>query len=138
MNEIERLGMTMHKRAQDVSKANKDAAPELGIINDDWSLSVSSLPNAIPKGEYMLSLHLTSKNTDEPLTKTANDGLHSHGPSGSHSQREGDGTHSHTNEGPHVHVVLVGETIRGIQPGDRVLVIWAGTEPVVVDIVVNS
>lgn len=138
MNEIEKFGKMMHSRAQQVAGAAMGAGPELGIINGDGSLSVSSLSNAIPKGEYMVSLHLQTANTGGQLTTTATDGLHSHGPSGSHSQYQGDGTHSHTNEGSHSHVVLVGGTIRGVQPGDRVLVIWVGTEPVVVDIVVNS
>lgn len=138
MNAIEQFGLNMTAQARRVADAGKDTAPELGIINGDWSLSVASLSNPIPKGEYMVSLHLKTENTGGQLTTTANDGTHSHGPSGGHSQYEGSGVHSHTNEGPHTHVVLVGATIRGVQPGDRVLVIWVGTEPVVVDIVVNS
>ena len=138
MKEIEKFGQMMHNRARQVAGAAKDAPPELGVINGDLSLSVSSLSNSIPKGEYMVSLHLQTANTGGQLTTTASDGLHSHGPSGGHSQYQGDGVHSHTNEGPHTHVVLVSGTIRGVQPGDRVLVIWVGTEPVVVDIVVNS
>ena len=138
MNEIEKFGSLLNNRARQVADANKGTGPELGIINGDGSLSVSSLSNPIPKGEYMVSLHLKTANTGGELTKTATDGTHSHGPSGSHSQYQGDGTHSHTNEGPHSHVVLVSGTIRGVQPGDRVLVLWVGTEPVVVDIVVNS
>ena len=138
MKEIEKFGQMMHNRARQVAGATKDAPPELGLINGDLSLSVSSLSNSIPKGEYMVSLHLQTANTGGQLTTTANDGTHSHGPSGGHSQYQGDGVHSHTNEGPHTHVVLVSGTIRGVQPGDRVLVIWVGTEPVVVDIVVNS
>lgn len=138
MKEIEKFGQMMNNRAREVSDAGKDTAPELGTINGDWSLSVSSLSNPIPKGEYMVTLHLQTANTGGTLTTTATDGTHSHGPSGSHSQYEGSGVHSHTNEGPHSHVVLVGATIRGVQPGDRVLVLWVGTEPVVVDIVVKS
>lgn len=138
MNAIELFGLNMTAQARRVADAGKDTSPELGLINGDWSLTVGSLGNPIPKGEYMVSLHLTTLNTNDPLTVTDIDGIHSHGPSGGHSQREGDGVHSHTNEAPHRHVVLVGSTIRGIQPGDRVLVIWVGTEPVVVDIVVNS
>lgn len=138
MNEIEQFGLNMTAQARRVSDAGKDASPELGTINGDFSLAVGSLGNPIPKGEYMVSLHLHTANTGEQLTTTANDGLHSHGPSGGHSQAQYDGVHSHTNEGPHTHEVLVSDTIRGVQPGDRVLVIWVGTEPVVVDIVVNS
>ena len=126
MNEIEKFGKLMNQRARQVAGAYKDAPPELGVINGDWSLSVSSLSNTIPKGEYMVTLHLKTENTNENLTITATDGAHSHVQSS--SQVEGD----------HSHVVLVGETIRGIQPGDRVLVVWVGTEPIVVDIVVDS
>lgn len=138
MNAIELFGLNMTAQARRVADAGKDASPELGVINGDWSLTVGSLGNPIPKGEYMVSLHLQTLNTGEQLTITATDGLHSHGPSGEHQQSQYNGTHSHTNEGPHSHVVLVGSTIRGVQPGDRVLVIWVGTEPIVVDIVVNS
>lgn len=138
MSEMEKFGKMINDRSRQVAEANKDQAPELGIINKDLSLSVTSLSNPIPKGDYMVSLHLTTKNTGAVLTTTAADGLHSHGPSGSHSQQTGDGTHSHNNEGAHSHAVLVGATIRGIQPGDRVLVLWVGTEAIVVDIVTNS
>ena len=138
MKEIEKLGYMLGEEMRRTAKGQSGVCLELGVINSDLSLSVSSLKNSIPKGDYMITLHLLTKDTNEPLTVTANDGLHSHGPSGSHSQYSGSGEHSHTNEGPHTHVVLVGETIRGLLAGDRVLVAWVGTEPVVVDILISS
>ena len=95
-NSIEDLGKLMNSQMKRISKVNKDIAMEFGTISSNMSLSVSSLGNEIPKGDYMMSLHLQG----------SNDGLP--------------------------------EQLRGLKPGDRVLVAWVGTEPVVVDILVSS
>ena len=88
-NSIEALGKLMNSQMKRILKGNKDIALELGSIGPYMALNVSSLGNAIPKGDYMMSLHLK-------------------------------------------------EGARALQPGDRVLVAWVGTEPIVVDIIVSS
>lgn len=121
---IEELGKLMDGQMKNVMRANMGISLELGVIGSNLSLSVASLGNAIPKGDYMVSLHLIDNimklnTTDVALSTDQADG------------------HSHTiNE--HKHTVTLPARLRGIKAGDRVLVAWVGTEPVVVDIVVSS
>lgn len=140
MKDIEKLGLMLHRQMNTAARGNSSICLELGVITDDLALSVPSLKNPIPHGEYMLCRQLTLGPTHEILTQTkAGQGTHPHGPSGGHSQYEGSGVHSHpSSEGAHVHDVLIPETMRWIKSGDHVLVAWVGTEAVVVDLVYNS
>lgn len=123
-NSIEDLGKIMNSQMMNVMRANSSTPLELGKINGDMSLSVSSLGNAIPKGDYMISMRL--KISDVKM-KTSSVHL---------STDEAD-DHSH-GIGDHSHTVDLPISYRGIREGDRVLVAWVGTEPVVIDIVVSS
>lgn len=93
-----------------ISANNKNPLLELGTIVGNYALSVQSLGNNIPKGEYMVGLHLTIGSL---ALKTKS-------------------------EDEHTHAFTLPSQLRGLQVGDRVLVAWVGTEPVVVDIVVSS
>ena len=137
-NPIEDLGKIMDERMKSTVRGNTGIVAELGIININMSLSVSSLGNAIPKGDYMISLHLQNSamelNTSESTadtdtvsltTDTADD--HDHSIQG----------HKHT-VNAHRHKVTLPNKLRGLKAGDRVLVVWVGTEPVVVDILISS
>lgn len=97
-NAIEDLGKDMVAQMKQVIMRNSGVTVELGTIGGNMSLSVTSLKNAIPKGDYMVSLHLTQAS----------------------------------------HTINLPAKLRGIQVGDRVVVLWVGTEPIVVDIVVSS
>ena len=116
-NPIEDFGKMLDGQMKNLIKGNSGIAVELGTINGNRSLSVSSLGNAIPAGEYMVSLHLQSS----PATIRTKLSLQPE------SEVE---AHEHTVELP--------SKLRGINAGDRVIVAWVGTEPVVVDIVVSS
>ena len=109
-NPIEELGMLMNSQMKNIMKRNTGITLELGTINNDMGLSVASLGNAIPKGDYMVSLHLSQESL-EIETST---------------------------EEEHEHVVSLPANLRGLQAGDRVIVAWVGTEPIVVDVVVSS
>ena len=124
MSNIEELGKLMDTQMKRVFSGNKGISLELGKINADLSLSVDSLGNAIPRGDYMMSLHL--KSSDAKI-KTGKVSLTT-------SEEE---EHSHTIEA-HSHELSLPNKLRGIKAGDRVIVAWVGTEPVVVDIVVSS
>lgn len=139
-NNFEKLGDTLNKRMQKVVGAREGIIAELGTITSNMSLQVASLSNTIPKGDYLISRHLAYGAKNATLTKTkSGQGTHGHGPSGEHSQEIGSGSHSHpSSEGAHVHDVLIPESMRSLKPGDRVLVIWCGNEPVVTDILVSS
>ena len=111
MNPIEELANVLDSQVKKtVSAANKNPVLELGTIVGNMALSVSSLGNNIPKGEYMVSFRLT---TGDLALKT-------------------------NVEDDHAHSVTLPSQFRGLQVGDRVLVAWVGTEPVVIDIVTGS
>ena len=137
-NPIEDLGKLMDSQMKKVAGANKGIAVELGKINANMSLSVGSLANAIPKGDYMVSLRLTisSLELDTSMTslETSNENMETGESEGHKHTISG---HSHSVDG-HKHTVTLPSQLRSIQPGDRVLVAWVGTEPIVVDIVVSS
>ena len=121
---IEELGKMIDFQMKNIAGASKGITVELGIINANMSLSVASLGNTIPKGDYMISLHLKAQSlkleTNSVSLSTSTDDEHSHT----------------VNE--HKHTITLPSAMRGIQAGDRVIVAWVGTEPVVVDIVVSS
>ncbi len=122
MNNITAFGELLNSRIQRVRQAGEPINLELGTIGGELELNVDSLRDNVPKGEYLVSLHLTG------LT---GEGLHSLDIAHTHIG----GNHSHS-DGIHHHVLP--EQLRGIRPGDRVLVAWAGGQPIVVDIVAGS
>lgn len=126
---IERLGDIMTGRMKKTSAAAVPTTTELGTINSNLSLTTDSLPTAIPKGDYMVNLMLTS--TAYRTSKESH--THSGGSHGGHES--GSGTHSHDG-GSHSHALP--SELRSLRAGDRVLVMWCGNEPVVIAIVVSS
>lgn len=109
MNNIDRLGDLLTSQMQRTVNGNKSITAELGTIGANLSLKVASFKNSIPRGQYMISRSLSIGAKDSKLTVT--------------------------NSGEKV---LVPDTMRSVNPGDRVLVVWVGSEPVVVDIVKSS
>ena len=63
---------------------------DFGSIQDDMSLRTNTFPDPIPQGDYSVCRQLTLGETNTPLTVTACDGMHMHGPSGPHG-------HGHAN-----------------------------------------
>ncbi len=131
MDNLTALGELLGIQMQRVRTAGASAVLELGTVNDDLSISVDSLKGAVPKGEYLVSLHLTALSGDALHSKEI---AHGHN-GGGHSQYAGSGQHSH-NDGIHSHVLPA--ALRGLCPKDRVLIAWAGGQPVVVDIISSS
>lgn len=125
---MQKLGKVLSDRMKQTSNAAVPTTIELGIINSNLSLTPDSLQAAIPKGDYMVNLMLTgSRNTSEESHS------HSDGAHGGHES--GNGAHSHSG-GSHSHALP--SAYRGLQAGDRVLLVWCGSEPVVVAIVTSS
>lgn len=113
---MQKLGTTLLDRMR---RTSKDAVPttlELGTVNKNLSITTDGLQAEIPKGDYMVSLMLTG-------------GLSITGGSHSHSGED----HSHSG-GSHSHEV----SFRGLRAGDRILVAWCGSEPVVIAVVESS
>lgn len=107
----QRLGNILADRMKKTSAAAIPTTMELGTIGGNLSLTTDSLPNPIPKGEYMINLMLAGG-----------------------SYRTGSDTHAHDGGGQYTH----SHTLPGLKSGDRVLVAWCGFEPVVVAVVVSS
>ena len=124
---MQRLGSTLSNRMKRTAKGAVLTTIELGVVNSNLSITTDSLQAAIPKGDYMVNLMLTG-------SRETSSEVHTHS-GGSHSQYSGSGTHTH-NDGEHSHTVPEG--FRCLKPGDRILVAWCGTEPVVIAIVVSS
>lgn len=126
---LERLGATLDGRMKKTSGAAVPTTIELGVINDNLSLTTDSLKTPIPKGDYMVDIRLTAKSYDTSNTTHEHSG-------GTHSGHDGgDGIHSHDG-GEHAH--RLPDVFRGLQAGDRVMVAWCGHEPVVISILVSS
>lgn len=128
---IDRFGNLLAGFVRESQAAGSSPLLELGTLNADGSLSVDSLSRSIPKGEYMVGLHLQSSAGGALQTHSA---THTHS-GGEHAQMGGSGGHTHDG-GAHTHVIP--GTMRGLVAGDRVLVAWVGVEPIVIDIVVSS
>ena len=106
---MQRLGSTLSNRMKRTANGAVHTTIELGVVNSNLSITTDSLKAAIPRGDYMVNLMLTG------------------GRSTSSESCSGE-THSHQLPG----------AFRGLQAGDRVLVAWCGTEPVVIAIVTSS
>ena len=126
-NNMQRLGNTLSNRMKRTADGAVPTTIELGVVNQNLSITTDSLQADIPKGEYMVNLMLTGGTNTSTESHTHN--------GGSHSQYSGDGSHSHSG-GEHSHKLPA--TFRGLQPGDRILVAWCGAEPVVIAIVTSS
>lgn len=135
---INKLGKVLQQRMKEANES--PLVLDFGVIQSDYSLLTNTYPIPIPKTDYLVCRDVTH-NPGIPLTQTvAGQGTHPHGSSGAHSgHATGDGSHSHPNtEGAHVHDAALPDTMRWLQPGDRVLVAWVQNDAVVVDIVLPA
>lgn len=85
---------------------------DFGEIQDNGSLVTNTFPVPIPKGDYSVCRQMTLGNIGEQLATTS--------------------------EKPAQHSVAVPEKMRGLLPGDRVLVAWIQNDAVVIDIITSS
>lgn len=107
---------------------------DFGVIQGDYSLLTNNYPIPIPQTDYLVCRQLTLGKKDDVLTSTQvsgkpNDGKHTHPPC------TAPGASGHIQDGGHVHDVLIPEKMRWLKPDDHVLVVWVGTDAVVVDII---
>lgn len=92
---------------------------DFGTIGGDMSLKTNTFPLAIPQSDYMVCRSVALGKVDDVLYKTKE------------------------NEPPpvlptHKHDMLIGEKMRWLKPGDRVLVAWVGDDPCVIDLILPA
>lgn len=115
---VERFGAMLSNRMKQTSSAAVPTTIELGRVNENMSITPDHLRVPIPKGEYMVNLMLTGSFTTASTGHTHGGADHSHG----------GGEHSHA----------LPSSFRGLRPGDRILILWSGNEPIVIAILVSS
>lgn len=124
-----RLATVLSDRMKVTSSAAVPKTVELGTYNADQSITPDSLRVRVPKGEYMINFMLAGDIYTSSETVSLSGGAH-----GGHES--GSGHHSHTNDGNHNH--RLPPNFFPLQAGDRILIVWCGTEPIVVAKVVSS
>ncbi len=134
-NGINHLANVLSMRIKDETKT--PPMLDFGEIQGNGSLLTNTFPVPIPRGDYTVCRQLTLGKEGSCMTVTDMDGLHEHSGGVHEGHDTGDGTHTHEG-GSHTHVIPVPEQMRGIQPGDRVLVAWVQNEAVVIDIIIRS
>lgn len=99
---------------------NRTQVLDFGEIQGDMSLLTNRFPCPIPQADYMVCRQLALGRDGDTLTETPISGEHP-------NHTAGDGKHRHN--------IPIPEKMRSVQPGDRVLVAWAGDDPCVIDII---
>ena len=135
---VNKLAAVLQQRMSETSAAG--IVLDFGQIQNDYSLLTNAYQIPIPQKDYLVCRDVTH-NPAARLTVTASgQGMHPHGPSGTHDGHSiGNGEHSHPEtEGAHVHDVALPSSMRWLQPGDRVLVAWVQNDAVVIDVVLPA
>lgn len=109
MDGFEKLGQTLSGHMSSTFEAKNRVCAETGVINADFSLQIPRFTTAIPKEDYRISKGLCVDYA--PVVATTTGG----------------------GEGPHTHSVTIKfpDKLEKIKPGDEVLVMWIGNEPVI-------
>lgn len=109
---VNQLAGVLQGRCRAVSE--KASVVDVGVIQGDMSLKTNKFPLAIPKSDYMVCRSVTWGSVDDVWY--------------------------HTEEvSGHRHDMLVGESVRGLSAGDRVLVVWIDDcDPCVVDLLLPA
>lgn len=135
---MNRLANVLAGRMREQAAVISHPIVDYGEIQADGSLLTDDYPIPIPHGDYLVCRGLTLGKAGAALcTITPEGGTHTHD-GGAHGGHEGgDGSHTHEG-GKHGHTVPVPEKLRGLSSGDRVLVVWRGSDAVVVDIILPA
>lgn len=108
---ISRMAQTLSNRMKEESET--PLFVDFGGIGNDYSLTTNTFPVPIPKGSYEVCRHISG------ISASAIGGAHE-------GHTAGNGEHGHAIALPH------------ISPGDRVLVAWVQSVPVIIDVIVNG
>ena len=123
ISEMEKLGNTLNDRMNKVFSGRSSIVAELGTITSDGGLKVPSLSNTIPKGDYLIN---------KTINRSASDTAHG---SGSDKITVPDHGSFTVTIGMDITVTI---PICPMGPGDRVLVLWCGNDPIVAAVLKDS
>lgn len=124
MNGANNLARTLQERIQMMNIG--PPVLDFGTIQGDMSLITNNFPLPIPQSDYMVCRAAALGAVNDVLYKTR----------GTEPRNNVD--FSGTPDTSHFHDVLIGEKIRWLKPGDRVLVAWVGDDPCVVDLILPA
>ena len=160
---INKLAGVLQGRMRDMG--DKPQVLDFGTIQPDMSLLTNRFPKPVPQEDYVVCRQVTLGPAYDILAKTQDIGMPH---SGSHIHKTIDLVCTHhggiqdgtvgentadapdppipprrtagedSSDGMHQHHVLIPEKMRWLKPGDRVLVAWAGDDPVVVDLILPA
>ena len=105
------------------SVADKPPVLDFGVINSDYSLSINTFAQAIPKEDYSVCRSVLY-DPSVPLTETYLDGGHDHKGAVPYET--------------HQHEVRLPLKMRWLKPGDKVIVAVIQNEFIVLDMVFNA
>lgn len=112
----QRLGDEISGRMVRTAAASVQTCVELGVIGAGLTLTTDSIKSAIPKDQYMVDIRLAAGSYNTSTTTNTSTITHE------------SWTHSHR----------LPSSFRCLNVGDRVLVVWAGNDPVIVAIVCSG
>lgn len=135
MKGVAKLAGTLHGRTE--SMMNKPGSLDLATITEGYGLKPDASPFTVPKEDYLIS-RTVAINTQYLTVTVSGEGAHTQGPLTTDTEGVPLTSHLHPNSGAHVHNVEIPNLMRHIEPGDRVLIAWIGSTPVVVDIVFTA
>ncbi len=124
MDGVNQLANAIQERVQDMN--NTPPVLDFGTIQSDFSLLTNKFPLPIPQSDYLVCRSVAIGKPDDILYKTRD--------TEPRSKVDYGGVPNTT----HFHDVLIGNKIRQLKPGDRVLVAWVGDDPCVVDLILPA
>ena len=109
---VSKMANVLSSRVSAMIQPNQKSVFDFGTILDDYSLRLNTFPIPLPRTEYLVCRGTALPDID---------------------------TFAQTDQQmDHTHDIKTPEYLRGITPGDRVLVAWVGNDAVVLDIVVSA
>lgn len=135
---IQKLANVLQQRTQTI--ATVPTVVDVGEILEDFSLLTNKFPLPIPVTDYMVCRSVAFGKVGQVLYQTQEVGLEQSGGHGHLLEEvEGHGHEELEEHLGHVHDYLVGDKMRSLQAGDRVLVVWMDScDPCVVDLIVPA
>ena len=132
-NGFSRLAKRLDNRSREIVEDNVDVGIEIGEIDSNMALKLPRFATPIPNGDYAVAKHLTVNDVSTVL-ETESAGEHTH------SVNAGNYSGTALTAGAHTHRINIVRPngLERLKTGDRVIVVWDGSQAVVVDVIVNS